>query len=150
MGELRELFLRTGAVTESRKLVIDENAYIEELLPLSIVRELTPDELDAYREPFTDPAARQAILRLRLSVGSVESRAIAADSLAWLNVTETPVLLLTATPGVIGTDRQVAWVRKTLPRVEIADIGEGLHLVQEDRPDEIAAAILEWMDAHDL
>ena len=37
------------------KLILDKNYFIELVLPNSVIRELTPSEMDAYRRPFLNP-----------------------------------------------------------------------------------------------
>lgn len=54
-----ELFQAFRDPQRGRKLLIDENAFIERLLPSSIVRELLKEEMDAYRHPFLIPASRE-------------------------------------------------------------------------------------------
>ena len=44
------------------RMVIDENAFIEMLLPKLIIRTLTKAEMDAYRLPFIEPQARRPML----------------------------------------------------------------------------------------
>jgi haloalkane dehalogenase len=53
---------RTGGVGE--ELVLDGNAFIERVLPGSVVRKLSDAEMTAYREPFPTPATRMPILAL--------------------------------------------------------------------------------------
>jgi len=46
-----------------RKLLIEENRFIEQVLPGGVVRALTAEEMAAYREPFSDPDSREPIYR---------------------------------------------------------------------------------------
>ena len=46
-----------------RKLIIEENFFIEKFLPGGVVRSLTEDELQHYREPFLDPSTREPLYR---------------------------------------------------------------------------------------
>ena len=48
---------------QGRRLLVDQNAFIEQLLPASILRTLSPVEMDAYRRPFLDPADREPVYR---------------------------------------------------------------------------------------
>src|SRR6185436_2952950 len=52
--------LRSAGAGE--KLVIDQNVFIEQVLPGSVVRRLTAQEMAAYREPFSEPATRRPML----------------------------------------------------------------------------------------
>ena len=58
---LRETFraFRTPAV--GWKLVCEQNAFIERILPGAVVRELTHEEMERYRMPFPTPESRRPI-----------------------------------------------------------------------------------------
>jgi haloalkane dehalogenase len=43
---------------KGERMILDENAFIEILLPKLIIRTLTRTEMDAYRLPFIEPEAR--------------------------------------------------------------------------------------------
>ncbi len=44
-------------------MIVNQNIFIEQVLPAGVVRTLTDAERDAYREPFTDPTSRTPIWR---------------------------------------------------------------------------------------
>jgi hypothetical protein len=46
-----------------RELLIDQNVFIEKVLPLSILRKLTEEEMAHYRRPFLEPASREPLWR---------------------------------------------------------------------------------------
>jgi haloalkane dehalogenase len=48
---------------QGRKLLIEENRFIEQNLPGGVVRKLTDEEMTAYRKPFLDPASREPVYR---------------------------------------------------------------------------------------
>src|SRR6267143_346640 len=58
----REIFqkLRTPGVGEP--MVLDHNMFVEQLLPGSVVRSLSPAEMQHYRAPFVERAARKPML----------------------------------------------------------------------------------------
>ncbi len=62
----------------------------------------------------------------------------------WLQRTELPKLLLYATPGVTLTAPLVEWCRQSLKQLTAADIGPGLHFLQEDNPRGIGAELARW------
>lgn len=148
MREFGGLLAAAGPSDSGQEIVLRQNAFIERLLPLGIVRTLSPDEWNAYREPFIDPASRQPILMLRQEVGNPSNQAVSIAYAKWLARTLLPKLMIRFTPGAIGSDRQVAWVRANLPNVAIVDGGVGIHWVQEDAPELIGRAIASWMDDH--
>ena len=60
--QVREIFqkLRTPGVGEP--MVLDHNMFVEQLLPGSVVRSLSPAEMQHYRAPFVERAARKPML----------------------------------------------------------------------------------------
>ena len=65
--EFRALFqaFRTGGVGGiGWQMIVDQNVFIEQLLPLASGRPLSEAEMSHYREPFLDPPSRAPIWRL--------------------------------------------------------------------------------------
>jgi haloalkane dehalogenase len=42
-------------VTEGERLVLEQNSFVEGVLPSGILRKLTPEEFDEYRHPYRTP-----------------------------------------------------------------------------------------------
>lgn len=146
--ELVELFrgFRTPGVGE--QLVLEQNVFIEKVLPGAVLRKLSAEEMDAYRAPFPTPESRAPMLRWprELPLGG-EPRDIVdmlKENEHWLAESETPKLLLTFDPGVLITPAVTDWCRKTLRNLETKAIGPGIHWVQEDHPAAIGDAVKEW------
>ena len=62
-----------------------------------------------------------------------------------LKTSSTPLLLLVAEPGVIMHDQLVETRRAELPRMEVENIGPGMHYVQETQPANIGKALTSWI-----
>ena len=62
----------------------------------------------------------------------------------WLQTTETPLLMIYATPGVLGNAMAVQWAKDNLKNLKVVHVGEGIHFIQEDNPDAIGEAISDW------
>jgi len=62
--EAREIFkqFRTPGVGEA--LILEQNLFIERVLPGSVMRQLSHEEMAAYRAPFPTPESRRPICRL--------------------------------------------------------------------------------------
>ena len=116
-------------------------------MPLWIVRKLSEDEWNAYREPFATVKAREPIYGLRSELGNEATTGpIQNQYSAWLQDAPMPTLGLYFTPGLIGNNRQRGWAKENIRNLTIVDGGEGLHYVQEDEPEFIGKAIRDWMD----
>ena len=145
----RALFQAFRTPHMGEKLILDQNQFVETVLPGGMLHELEPDEFDAYRAPFREPRARLPTLAwpreypIEGEPPDVVATVEAFD--AWLaSSTEVPKLLLTFEPGVTMSEPVVQWCREHIAALEIAACGKGLHYVQEDEPDEVARLVAEW------
>jgi haloalkane dehalogenase len=142
---LFQAFRTAGA---GEKLVLEENRFIESVLPGAILRKLTNEEMEAYRAPFREPKNRRPVLawprQLPIAGEPKDVIEIIEAGTRWLGEHPVPKLLLTFDPGVLITDRTAAWCRERMRNLEVRKIGPGLHYVQEDHPLEIAEAVREW------
>jgi|GEM_PF-409446 len=129
--------------------IVVNNMFIEQLLPGSMLRKLSPTEMDCYRAPFADPASRKVIWRFAqdLPIGGRPKEVAKATSeyAKWLIQTELPKLLLYAEPGAINTQADVEWMESNLKNLETVSLGKGIHFHQEDQPEAIAQALARWL-----
>jgi haloalkane dehalogenase len=136
---------------QGRKLLIDENRFIEQVLPAGVMRKLTGEEMQAYREPFLEPSSREPLYRFpnELPIAGVpaDTWAMAEAYHAWLFETDTPKLLFWAEPGSIISPTRAAWLRARLRVCKSVRLGPGRHFVQEDHADLIGSQIAEWLPA---
>lgn len=150
MGPFADLFraFRTPGVGE--EMIMNQNFFIEELLPMLVVRELTQEEMDAYRAPFPAPEDRYPVWRWPNEVPIAgeprDTTALTLNYGEWLTRTEVPMLHVYVTPGAVNPEVSVEWSRENIKNIEMAFVGEGLHFIQEDHPDEIGQAIADWLE----
>ena len=129
------------------RMVIDENAFIEMLMPKLIIRTLTKAEMDAYRLPFIQPQARWPMLiwprQLPISGEPADVVKIVEDYGQWLLRSPLPKLFINAEPGslLIGRAREFC---RSFPNQEEVTV-QGIHFVQEDSPDEIGTALARFV-----
>ena len=60
----RETFRKFRTPGEGEAMILEGNAFIERVLPGSIKRKLSDEEMAAYRNPFLTPESRRPIWRL--------------------------------------------------------------------------------------
>ncbi|MDJ0749712.1 MAG: haloalkane dehalogenase [Woeseiaceae bacterium] len=130
-------------------MVLEKNVFVEKVLPGSVLRGLTDEEMAVYRRPFENPGEdRRPTLtwprQIPLDGEPADVAAIAADYAAWLSQSEVPKLFINAEPGAILLGRQREFARSLKNQTEVTV--RGSHFIQEDSPDEIAAAIADWLD----
>jgi haloalkane dehalogenase len=144
----RDLFraFRTPGVGE--QLIFERNVFIENVLPGSILRKLTAEEMDAYRAPFVDPKSRTPVWRWPNEIpldGEPKDVVEIVDAYGkWLAHSSVPKLLLTFEPGAILGEKLAAWCGDTFRDLEVCNLGPGIHFVQEDQPEAIADAVRQW------
>ncbi|MGE0830524.1 MAG: haloalkane dehalogenase, partial [Hyphomonadaceae bacterium] len=142
-GAARKIFegFRSPA---GEKLILEDNAFVERVLPGSILRTLSEAEMAHYRQPFREPGEdRRPTLSWPRNIpidGEPENvvRIVEAYS-AFLAQSQTPKLFINAEPGAIltGRVREIcrAWPNQTELTVP------GVHFIQEDSPHEIGVAV---------
>ena len=137
---------RTPGVGE--KLILEENQFIEKVLPGAILRKLSAEEMESYRAPFLDPQTRKPMLAWprQLPIGGEPKDVveIIAAGTRWLGEHAVPKLLLTFEPGALITERAARWCKSRMRDLEVQKIGPGLHFVQEDHPEAIGIAVRDW------
>lgn len=128
-------------------MVLEKNVFVERILPGSVLRALTDDEMAAYRQPFLDPGeTRRPTLswprQIPIDGEPPDVCAIVEAYGAWLSSSEVPKLFINAEPGAILTGAQREFCRGWPNQQEVTV--SGLHFIQEDSPDEIGQAIASW------
>lgn len=129
-------------------LVLARNAFVELILPQSILRDLTEEEMAEYRRPFaTAGEDRRPTLswprELPIDGEPADVVAIVQDYADWLTQSDIPKLFINAEPGAILVGRQRDFCR-TWPNQDEVTV-PGIHFIQEDAPDEIGTAIADWL-----
>ena len=133
-----------------RKLIIEENFFVEKFLPGGVVRGLTEKEMEHYRAPYAEPSSREPLYRWPNEV-AIEGKpadvaAIVETYHAWLLESEIPKLFFYATPGVIVGEELASYYRETLKNTKTVNIGPGRHWIQEDNPHLIGSELAKWME----
>jgi haloalkane dehalogenase len=131
------------------EMIVNQNMFVERILPGAIVRALSEEEMERYREPFKEPASRKPVWRWPNELPIEGEPAEVVDTVAsynlWLQETELPKLLFHATPGAITPPPLVEWCKANLKYLQTVDLGEGIHFLQEDHPDEIGSELARWI-----
>src|SRR5262245_27244933 len=130
------------------EVVLQKNVFVERILPASVIRPLTPAEMDEYRRPFREPGEgrRPTLMWPReIPIGGepADVVAIVEDYGRWLAATATPKLFVNADPGsiLVGAQREFC---RTWPNQSEVTV-PGRHFIQEDSPAEIGQAIAAFL-----
>ncbi|MGV8910747.1 MAG: haloalkane dehalogenase [Propionicimonas sp.] len=140
--------LRTPGVGE--RMVLEENFFIDTLLPAALMGKLSPEDQAVYREPYPDPVSRLPLLAWprEIPIGGdppdvAQTMALGAGALLDSAI---PKLLLHGRPGVIVTPEIIRWCQSNLSSLTVTDVGgPSGHFLPEDRHIEVADAIWAWL-----
>lgn len=129
-------------------MVLQKNVFVERVLPGSVLRDLTEDEMAVYRRPFAEAGEdRRPTLtwprQIPLDGEPADVAAIVQSYADWLKTSaDLPKLFINANPGAILTGAQREFCRSWPNQTEVTVAGS--HFIQEDSPDEIGKAIADW------
>ena len=128
-------------------LVLEKNYFVERVLPGSIIRRLSDEEIEEYRRPFINPGEdRRPTLSWPREIPIEGQPAnvceIVNQYAEWMQTNDIPKLFINAEPGAITTGRIRDFCRSWRNQTEVTV--KGGHFVQEDSPDEIGKAISTW------
>ncbi len=146
--QARQMFqaFRTPGVGE--QMIMDNNMFVEAVLPGAVLRKLSQEEMDRYREPYPTRESRKPLWRWPNEI-PIEGQppdvheAVQGYS-EWLGESQVPKLLLWAQPGAILRNL-VPWCRENIANLKTVEVGAGVHFLQEDDPHGIGEAIAAWM-----
>lgn len=129
------------------EMILKKNLFIEAVLPGSILRKLTDEEMAVYRRPFAEEGeARRPTLswprQIPLDGEPADVVEIAGDYANWMSHNELPKLFVNAEPGAILIGAQREFCRSWKNQTEVTV--KGNHFLQEDSPHEIGEAVANW------
>lgn len=130
------------------EMVLTKNLFVEAILPSSIMRTLSDEEMNEYRRPFTEPGEdRRPTLtwprQIPINGEPADVFEIVQSYGDWLSTSDLPKLFINADPGAILTGAQREFCRTWPSQTEITVAG--LHFIQEDGAVEIGEALAGWM-----
>ena len=133
-------------------IVLEKNVFVERILPSSVLRDLTDEEMDVYRQPYLKPGeSRRPTLtwprQIPIDGEPHDVHDIVTAYASWMATNDLPKLFINADPGSILTGAQREFCRTWSNQTEVT-VG-GLHFIQEDSPHEIGEAIATWRAALD-
>lgn len=131
------------------RLVLEKNVFVEKILPASVLRGLTEEEMGVYRAPFAEPGERRRpVLTWPRQIpiadegpADVVERVRAYSE--WMASNDLPKLFVNAEPGSILTGEVRELCRRWPNQTEVTV--RGIHFIQEDSPAEIGAAVAEFV-----
>jgi haloalkane dehalogenase len=129
------------------EMILERNLFVERILPGSILRKLTDEEMERYRAPYREPGeSRRPTLQwpreIPIDGEPADVVAIAKAYSEWMARSAIPKLFINADPGAILIGAQREFCRRWPNQREVTV--RGVHFIQEDSPHEIGGALAEW------
>jgi haloalkane dehalogenase len=126
------------------EMVLQKNVFVERILPASVMRGLTPEEMERYRTPYREAGeSRRPTLtwprEIPVDGEPADVVQIVREYADWLAKSPVPKLFINADPGSILVGAQREFCRSWPNQREVTV--RGSHFVQEDSPDEIGRAL---------
>ncbi len=129
-------------------MILTKNLFVEAILPASIIRDLSDEEMNEYRRPFAEEGEdRRPTLtwprQIPLDGEPADVTEIVQSYADWLSTSDVPKLFINAEPGTILTGAQREFAR-TWPNQTETTVA-GIHFIQEDSAAEIGEALAAWL-----
>ncbi len=129
------------------QMILEDNLFLEIVLPRNIIRALSSAEMEEYRRPYLHPGEdRRPLLTWprQLPIGGEPADVVNVVRTygTWLATSPVPKLFVNAEPGAILTGVQRTFCRTWTHQNEVTVSGK--HFLQEDAPDQIGEAVANW------
>ncbi|MEM7371181.1 MAG: haloalkane dehalogenase [Bacteroidota bacterium] len=152
----RMMFWMSAKPRMGYKMIVKKNMFIK-MMPMLIKRKLTAVEKARYEEPFQTKTSRLAMFAPPHSFPKKGKNVQAGDmgdflnrNAAALQQSNLPKLLLYAKPGMLVNNKVRIWTEKNYSNLTTQYVGKAKHLMEEDLPHEIGAAISTWLGSTEL
>jgi haloalkane dehalogenase len=147
--QARDLFKAFRTPGQGERLILEENVFVERVIPNAVVRKLSEEEMAAYRAPFPTPASRKPILQfpreLPIAGEPRDVYATIEQDHAALRTSEYPKLMFCGDPGALISPALAEAYAARLRNCRLIKLGAGAHYLQEDHPDAIGRALSDWI-----
>ena len=139
----RDAMFRALRSDRGERMVLDDNFFIETILPKSVIRPLGDADMEAYRAPFLSRKSRGPMLMFPRELPIEGEPADVVKTVEeygrWMASNDIPKLFISAEPGALLVGRAGEFCRTWRNQKEVTV--KGIHYVQEDSPVEIGRAL---------
>ena len=146
----REIFRKFRTPGEGETLILEGNIFVERILPGSIKRKLTDEEMAIYRAPFPTPQSRRPTWRfpneLPIAGEPADVYATIESAHAALAASAYPKLLFAGDPGALVSPALAREFASKLRHCSLVELGAGIHFLQEDHPETIGRSVATWIE----
>jgi haloalkane dehalogenase len=130
------------------QMILDQNMFIETILPSGVLNPLSEGAMTEYRRPYTTPGeSRRATLtwprQIPIDDDPNDVTEIMRCYAAWLADSNIPKLFVNADPGQVLTGAAREFCRTWPNQTEVTVPGR--HFIQEDSGPDIGRALADWL-----
>ncbi len=144
-----EPLMRALRTAQGEQMALEQNVFVEQVVPGGVQRQLSQEEMATYRAPYPTPQTRIPTLlwarEIPIEGEPADVQAMVQDYAEFLSHSDIPKLLIVAEPGAIlhegGSELDFARTWPNQREVKVA----GRHFMQEDSPDAIGAALRDFV-----
>jgi haloalkane dehalogenase len=144
-SQAREIFRKFRTPGEGEKLILEENVFVERVLPGGMRHKLTDEEMAVYRAPFPTPESRKPTWRfpneIPIAGEPPDVYAMMSHAHAALAASTYPKLLFAAEPGALVPLAFAEQFAGSLHDCRFVKLGDGIHFLQEDHPETIGRSV---------
>jgi haloalkane dehalogenase len=145
----RETFQKFRTPGVGEKMILEGNAFIEQVLPSGTIRKLTDEEMAVYRAPFPTPESRRPTWRfpneLPIAGEPADVYSMMLEAHAAFSRSSYSKLLFVGDPGVLVSPAFAQEFTNGLTNCSVVRLVPGAHYLQEDHPQTIGANIKRWL-----
>jgi haloalkane dehalogenase len=146
VNDVKSIMARFSKIADSsfaRALILRFNAFAALLIPANMNRKLTKPELAAYLGPFSTRTSRLPTWIFPHEI-LASTEYLAEVELGLSRLREKPALVVWGDADMAFKTRERERLVRHFPKNRILILSGAKHFIQEDAPDEICKAILEW------
>ncbi len=147
-GSLRMAMRMMRAPVTGWLMISVANLFMKKMLPDLTYATLSPEALEYYRSAYPTIASRKPIRQwpreVPLDGVPADNAAVVEAYREWLTRTDIPMLLFYGNAGVAIKEPEVAWCREQIANIDIVDLGDAIHFVQETHPETIGSELSKW------
>jgi haloalkane dehalogenase len=125
-----------------QRMILERNLLVERLMLAGMARKLTPQEMDHYRKVQPSPEARRGVAEMPRQILAARPLLERLFRQVPERLGDKPALLVWGMKDLGFRPKSfLPKMRSTFPDHELVELPRARHYIQEDAPDEIAAAI---------
>ena len=132
-------------------MIVTKNKIPGMMLKMGAVRKLSAKEKEFYLAPYKDNIERRKVYFKGPGPATFPRKGISKTTGDFADVLDQnakgllsfskPILLLTASPGMITRKKSIQYAQKNFKNCRVVNIGKGKHFLPEDHPTAIAHEI---------